>query len=170
MNAEPLSPAAVLEITKPSASLGMVRPLIAGAATGDVQGQREIRDAYLSLAEDGTLPVATLVSSAECAVMMARLAASHGELNDVTVLADALWRSAILFEQARIPGISQARMIEALGLYKRLMAAGLEGVEEDYQTIIAALPLEIVARIEEEERRVCLEGQGGSCIESVRVH
>ncbi len=165
-----LTPAAVLEITKPSAGLGIARPLIVGAANGDAQGQREIRDAYLRLSFDTKLPIAALVAAAECAVITARFAASHGDLNDVVILADALWRSAVLFESAGIPSQCQSRLIESLSLYKRLSAAGYDGAEEFYQRTVAAVPLEIVALVEEENQRFADEGGSAASIASTRIH
>lgn len=165
-----LTPAAVLEITKPSAGLGIARPLIVGAANGEVQGQREIRDAYMRLSFDTKLPMAALVAASECAVITARFAASHGDLNDVAMLADALWRSAVLFEGAAIHSHCQTRLIESLGLYKRLSAAGFQGAEELYQRIVAAVPLEIVARVEEENQRFAEEGGGAAAVVSTRIH
>src|SRR3546814_18763127 len=76
-----LTSAAILEMTKPSGDLGIVRPLLAGAARGDLAAQREIRVGYERLSYDNTRPLVALAAAAECAVMLSRIAASHGRIH-----------------------------------------------------------------------------------------
>lgn len=165
-----LTSAAILEMTKPSGDLGVVRPLIAGAARGDRSAQREIRNGYDNLSHDKTRPLALLASSAECAVMMGRIAASHGELEDVIALADALRRSAYLFELANNHVLSQSRLIEALGLYKRIADTGHEGIDREYQALAAAMPPSILERVEDDCQRLATQIEGGTAAESTRIH
>lgn len=165
-----LTSAAVLEMTKPSGDLGIVRPLIAGAARGDIAAQREIRNGYDNLSHDATRPLALLASAAECAVMMGRIAASHGEMDDVIALADALRRSAYLFELANNHALSQSRLIEALGLYKRIAATGHGAIERDFQALAAAMPPSILERVEDDCQRLATQIEGGSAAESTRIH
>lgn len=169
-DAESLNSAAVLELTKPSGDLGIVRPLITDAARGDLAAQRDIRGGYRNLSHDETRPLVLLAASAECAVMMGRLAASHGELDDVIALADALRRSAYLFELAGNVSISQARLIEALGLYKRIADAGHEGIDREYQQLAAAMPPAILERVNDDCQRLATQIDGATATESTRIH
>src|SRR3546814_4557912 len=57
-----------------------------------------------------------------------------------TTLFRSLRRSAYLFELANNEALSQARLIEALGLYKRIADTGHEEIERDYQALAAAMP------------------------------
>lgn len=169
-NTDDLTSAAVLEMTKPSGDLGIVRPLIAGAARGELSAQREIRNGYNNLAHDAARPLAVLAASAECSVMMARLAASHGEIDDVIALADALRRSAYLFELASNVPLSQSRLIEALGLYKRIAATGHEVIDRQYQALVASMPPAVLERVEDDCQRLATQIDGGTAAESTRIH
>lgn len=165
-----LTSAAILEMTKPSGDLGIVRPLLAGAARGELSAQREIRVGYERLSYDNTRPLVALAAAAECAVMLSRIAASHGELDDVIALADALRRSAYLFELANNEALSQARLIEALGLYKRIADTGHEEIERDYQALAAAMPPAVLERVNEDCQRLATQIEGGAAAESTRIH
>ena len=102
--------------------------------------------------------------------MMGRIAGSHGELDDVIALADALRRSAYLFELAGNIPLSQSRLIEALGLYKRIADTGHEGIDREYQQLAAAMPPAILERVNEDCQRLPPQIEGGPAAESTRIH
>lgn len=168
--ADGLTNAAILEITKPSGILGKALPLIDGAASGDLAGQREIRDAYLRMIADRAQPLAIVVTAADCAVLMARLAASHGDADDVLCLADALVRASDVWQLCGVAHISQSRLIEGLGLFKRLASTGHEVADRSFQFVAAAMPASIMERVLEDEHRLGVEAQDGAPPETVRVH
>lgn len=165
-----LSNAAVLEITKPSGGLGVATSLIISAASGGLAGQREIRDAYFRGAKDTSQPLAQLVMSADCAVLMARLAASHGELDDIFALADTLVRASDVWELAGVARISQSRLVEGIGLYKRIAATGHDVADRTYQMLAAAMPASLMARVLEDEVRIGVAEQSNAQAENVRIH
>lgn len=165
-----LSNAAVLELTKPSGALGIAAPLIVNAASGDLAGQREIRDAYSRATSDKSQPLAVLIMSADCAVLVARLAASHGELDDVSALAEALVRASDVWELAGVPRISQSRLVEGIGLYKRIAATGDLIADRTFQMLAAAMPAAIMERVLEDEARFAMPEQGGAPTDEVRIH
>lgn len=168
--ADALSNAAILEITKPSGTLGIAEPLIVGAASGDLAGQREIRDAYLRVVGDKSKPLSLLVASADCAVLTARLAASHGELEDVLSLADALLRASDIWQLCGVDHISQSRLVEGLGLYKRIASTGHALADRTFQMLAAAMPASVMERVMEDEVRIGVAEQGNAQAENVRTH
>lgn len=168
--ADGLTNAAILEITKPNGILGVAEPLIVGAASGDLAGQREIRDAYLRVVGDKSKPLALLVTSADCAVLTARLAASHGELGDVLYLADALLRASDVWQLCGVDHISQSRLVEGLGLYKRIASTGHALADRTFQMLAAAMPASVMERVMEDELRLGSAVSDGAPSERARIH
>lgn len=172
MTASPqsLNPAAVLEITKPNAAMGYARAAIAGAAAGDLAGQRELRDAYMGGARDTARPLAYLVSAAECAVLMARLAASYGEIDDVLCLAESLIRASDLLALCSQTASSEARLVEGIGLYQRIAATGHADADRTYQALSVSIPAVLMERVMQEAVRIAAGHDDDSVTENKRVH
>lgn len=166
----PMSSAEALVIAKPNAGLGIAGALIAGSAAGDLASHRELRNAYRRLSHDNSRPLAQLTGSAECEVMMARLAASHGDLEDALDLADALIRSSDLYELTGVLPLAQVRLIEGVGLYKRVASTGHEIADQCFQRIAAAMPASVMERVMEEDRQLAAQSDGNVAVDSVRIH
>src|SRR3546814_14624053 len=87
-----------------------------------------------------------------------------------TTLFRSLRRSAYLFERANNEALSQARLIEALGLYKRIADTGHEEIERDYQALAAAMPPAVLERVNDDCQRLASQIEGGTAAESSRIH
>lgn len=165
-----LTNAAILEIAKPSGGMGVVRPLIASAARGGIDAMREIRNGYDTLSRDVKRSLVMMAAAGECATIIGRLAASHGEVDDIFALADILVHSAYLFELSGDDVLCQSRLIEAIGLYRRLGYAGHSDSAYKYQMLAAAMPPSVIERVDDDCNRLALEAEGSTTTASERVH
>lgn len=127
---------------------------INGAAKGDINAQRSIRDSFAYVTDDEEHTPHHRAIAGAASLLFARLAASHGDLDDVILLGDALIHAAAANERAQLNHLVSTYIVEAIGLYERIAETGHEKAAIQVQALVEAMPPQIVEEVKAEQRRI----------------
>lgn len=144
-----------LAVARPSGALPPeVFSLLANASQGDIDAQREMRNAFMAMCFDPGDRVADVEHFATMAVLFARMVASHGDMMDVRELGDTLFIAARIYALTGHTGLSAQYQIEGLALYERIALTGAEDAAIAVQKLAQELSPEVIQAAREHNARV----------------
>lgn len=142
-------------IARPSGAMAPdLFALLADASTGDIKAQREMRNAAMSVCWNPRHLAPDLELYAAMGVLLARMAAAHGDMMDVRELGDMLFCAAAIYEDRGHLPLSNQCLIEGVALYERIALTGAEDAAIAVQRLVEGLPPEVIAAAREHNMRV----------------
>lgn len=142
-------------IARPSGAMDPdMLALLADASTGSIEAQREMRNAAMSVCWNPGHLAPDLELYAAMGVLLARMAAAHGDMMDVRELVDMLLRAAVIYEDRGHLPLSNQCLVEAIALYERIALTGAEDAAIAVQRLVEGLPPEVIAAAREHNIRV----------------
>lgn len=122
-----------------------VAAIVAGAARGDLESQRRIRQAWSNTLYDQPQgPNADLLAAG--GLLMARMCAANGDHSDTNMLAMLLLNAGVRFSDFGRQALGWECIAESLSLYERMAAAGDEDATVAVNQLVPTVPIELIER------------------------